>query len=535
MLFSCLHRSLTSPPQYIQRYLHNLGPNWMVTRDTFSKKTPVGRVKFINIIATYVPTRTVCDVAAGGTRNVTAPPRIVLACHYDSIKLNDRGEHIFTGAIDAGVSCASILYLAKFATPYLTRAETFPLDHGAPARPTLQLVFFDGEEPVAAAAAGGAEFKAKDDSLYGSKHLVKMWSQNSAPYTDWFDRSSVTRLGSKRMRNNIQQLSERCLATDADDDDDNEMDNEVGGEEEGEAEDKKSVSAEDDNNVLDNEVVVDDNVELIKLTLARAQRRRRRVQGTLRNKGQKSGAQAGEREMIARQVRRLYSTLDSIQLLILLDLIGGKNPKFYNTTNQGRHFFRLAKIGKSGGGFKFIISSHFLSLLICRAKSDQDTGQQQQQQQEVDSEESGHRVANDNEVIIISHHHHHFTTANVFPAFASLRAQLRARRSSSLLGAQCARPASHSASLPEGLAPTDRQPRQSQLPGHPTCRAHSASLPARGFWVQGEVKITSKIGRQPLVQHHDLVTSKWSSSLFIVILCLSCLLAINMFAQPCKV
>lgn len=309
----------------------------MVTRDTFSKKTPLGRVKFTNIIGSYVPTKTVCQL--NEARNVTAQPRIVLACHYDSIKLNDRGEHIFTGAIDAGVSCASILYLAKSVTPHLEKAENFVDDSEAPTRPTLQLVFFDGEEPL---AQGRTEFKAKDDSLYGSRHLVKMWSQNSAPQTEWFQ-PSVTkkpnkreRLMNKSMLNTIQQLSEKCLADDVND---NEMDNDEEEEGKGQQDSKKSgqMSAEEDN-VIDNEV--DDNVEIIMLE----QEEREKVQGTLRK--EKIGAQVRERQVeVTRQLYRLCNTLDSIELLILLDLIGGKNPKFYNTTNQGRIFFRLSKIG----------------------------------------------------------------------------------------------------------------------------------------------------------------------------------------------
>ena len=54
---------------YIANEMSSLG--WSVTKDRFEQDTVAGRVKFANIIATLNP---------------NAPRRLVIACHYDSLR-----------------------------------------------------------------------------------------------------------------------------------------------------------------------------------------------------------------------------------------------------------------------------------------------------------------------------------------------------------------------------------------------------------------------------------------------------------------
>ena len=66
---------------------------WTVEQSDFHSNTPVGRKRFVNVIATLKP---------------TARRHLVLACHYDS-KLTPNG---FLGATDSAVPCSMLINLA---------------------------------------------------------------------------------------------------------------------------------------------------------------------------------------------------------------------------------------------------------------------------------------------------------------------------------------------------------------------------------------------------------------------------------------
>ena len=142
----------------------------------------------------------------------------------------------FVGAIDAAVSCAMILYIAKYMTPYL---ENSPVTNR-----TIQLVFFDGEEKIN--AKSNSEFNGvKRNSLYGSKHLAQKWSETPMSF------------------------EELCF---------------------------------DQENFIDKQIVPPWSV----------------------------------------------NNIANIELMVLLDLIGSKNPRFFNTElSTLQYFHRLVKIGKS--------------------------------------------------------------------------------------------------------------------------------------------------------------------------------------------
>ncbi|CAF0806874.1 unnamed protein product [Adineta ricciae] len=118
---------------------------WNIEFDTFDAMTPDGQVEFTNIIATLDP---------------KAPRRLVLACHHDSKKLPN-----FVGATDSAVPCAMLLDIALSLQPQLKELQQ---NKGIP---SLQLIFFDGEEAV--------RDWTSTDSIYGSKHLAKkMYNTN---------------------------------------------------------------------------------------------------------------------------------------------------------------------------------------------------------------------------------------------------------------------------------------------------------------------------------------------------------------------
>lgn len=130
--------------QHILSKLHSTNM-WNVELDTFDAQTPDGKVEFTNIVATLDP---------------TATRRLVLACHYDSKKIPR-----FIGATDSAVPCAMLLDLVISLKQHLSELKA---NKG---NPTLQLIFFDGEEAVRDWTA--------IDSLYGSRHLAtKMRNTN---------------------------------------------------------------------------------------------------------------------------------------------------------------------------------------------------------------------------------------------------------------------------------------------------------------------------------------------------------------------
>lgn len=132
--------------KYIIDNLQNM--NFHVELDEFDDTTPIGTVRFANIIATSDP---------------QACRQLVLACHYDSKMMNG-----FLGAIDSAVPCAMLLELAdNFKKSFRSSGERDKDRLG------LTFIFFDGEEAF-------VEWTATD-SLYGSRNLARKWEQQPAP------------------------------------------------------------------------------------------------------------------------------------------------------------------------------------------------------------------------------------------------------------------------------------------------------------------------------------------------------------------
>ncbi|KGG52729.1 hypothetical protein DI09_13p180 [Mitosporidium daphniae] len=116
-----------------------------VFHDKFQSDTVLGVKSFTNIIA---------------IDNLKATSFIILAAHFDSKRTSknvDREK--FSGASDAAASCSILLALAQLLSSY--RITTTQLG--------VMFIFFDGEEA----------FKSwtDKDSLYGSKHLAKVFSK----------------------------------------------------------------------------------------------------------------------------------------------------------------------------------------------------------------------------------------------------------------------------------------------------------------------------------------------------------------------
>jgi len=124
------------------------GLGWSVTEDRFKANTPDGRKEFVNVIATLDP---------------QAPRRLILACHYDS-KKNPKD---FLGATDSAVPCAQMIHLAAVMDKDLKDLKN--REHAV----TLQLVFFDGEEPF----VRWAKVNGITDNTYGSRHLAAVWQK----------------------------------------------------------------------------------------------------------------------------------------------------------------------------------------------------------------------------------------------------------------------------------------------------------------------------------------------------------------------
>lgn len=120
--------------------------------DEFTDSTPVGEVKFANIIA---------------SSNPNACRQLVLACHYDSKMMAG-----FLGATDSAVPCAMLLKLSETFNKSFRSSESEELDVAKDSL-GLRFIFFDGEEAF--------ENWSQTDSLYGSRHLAQKWSSQSAP------------------------------------------------------------------------------------------------------------------------------------------------------------------------------------------------------------------------------------------------------------------------------------------------------------------------------------------------------------------
>lgn len=123
--------------EYIADFMSKL--NWSVDQHEFLDDTPMGHMKFTNIIAKLNP---------------NAKRYLTLACHYDS-KLMEN----FVGAIDSAVPCAIMMNIAMTLKNYLRTVRNNDL--------SLQYIFFDGEEAF-------VEWNAKD-SIYGARQLARKW------------------------------------------------------------------------------------------------------------------------------------------------------------------------------------------------------------------------------------------------------------------------------------------------------------------------------------------------------------------------
>lgn len=131
--------ALEQSRQYLEKELSSLG--WVARRQTFTAKTPRGRIEFTNLTARF------------GEAAWEGPVEGLLASHYDT-KLYDQFD--FVGANDGGSSTGLLVELARVLAerPEVARR--------------IELVFFDGEE------AFGTNITA-NDGLYGSKHYAGQW------------------------------------------------------------------------------------------------------------------------------------------------------------------------------------------------------------------------------------------------------------------------------------------------------------------------------------------------------------------------
>lgn len=132
----------------IHSELESMG--FAVELDAFRNTTPYGDLEFTNVV---------------GRLNPQADKFLTFACHYDS-KLFD---FEFVAATDSAVPCAIMLNLAKTLLPSITAGQRKTTSSQ---EVSLMLIFFDGEEAF-------LDWKASD-SLYGSRHLARLWENKFA-------------------------------------------------------------------------------------------------------------------------------------------------------------------------------------------------------------------------------------------------------------------------------------------------------------------------------------------------------------------
>lgn len=144
---------LTYEITFTQYIVNTLKSNdYTVELDEFTDSTPIGNVKFANIIA---------------SSNPRACRQLVLACHYDSKMMEG-----FLGATDSAVPCAMLLKMSETFNKSFRSSRDEEADE-ANDNLGLRFIFFDGEEAY--------EKWSQTDSLYGSRHLAQKWSQQSPP------------------------------------------------------------------------------------------------------------------------------------------------------------------------------------------------------------------------------------------------------------------------------------------------------------------------------------------------------------------
>lgn len=132
---------------YIEKQLSIFG--WKVTRQIFTEETPRGKIRFINLIATFE--------VRGKKASTTS---FLLCSHYDT-KLFDTLR--FVGANDGGSSTGLLLELARVLAQQPNLAQK------------VELVFFDGEEAF--------ENFSETDGLYGSRYFAKQLEESKTAKT----------------------------------------------------------------------------------------------------------------------------------------------------------------------------------------------------------------------------------------------------------------------------------------------------------------------------------------------------------------
>ena len=80
-------------------------PGWNVTEDNFEAETPLGRRRFVNVVALF--------------GDASSESRLTLGCHYDSKRFNSM---TFIGASDSAAACAIMIQLARCLTDSLHSA-----------------------------------------------------------------------------------------------------------------------------------------------------------------------------------------------------------------------------------------------------------------------------------------------------------------------------------------------------------------------------------------------------------------------------
>jgi glutaminyl-peptide cyclotransferase len=121
---------------YIMEQLKSSG--WTVTRSEFSDQTPRGKMKFVNLIASF------------GTNEKKEPAQFLLCSHYDTKTF----ETIrFVGANDGGSSTGLLIEMGRVLATSPALASK------------IELLFFDGEEAF--------ENFTATDGLYGSRHFAE--------------------------------------------------------------------------------------------------------------------------------------------------------------------------------------------------------------------------------------------------------------------------------------------------------------------------------------------------------------------------
>ena len=125
---------------YITRQLESFG--WHVTRQSFTDDTPIGKITFVNLVASFA-----------GSKQA---PTFLLGSHYDT-KLFEDAE--FVGANDGGSSNGLLIEMARVLVQRPDLASK------------VQLVFFDGEEAYVSFTEG--------DGLYGSRYFAKQLAAES--------------------------------------------------------------------------------------------------------------------------------------------------------------------------------------------------------------------------------------------------------------------------------------------------------------------------------------------------------------------